>query len=180
VVLPDPGFVTGIAVLGTVSFIGVIGAVVVVGIYFVKKRRDKKKYLYVRGAENESAKAGMASEKSGDIAPVELLFNAGQIGAAYRNALVAISEIPDAEIVDKHVDAYIKAKTGNHFKARTKGFAMCNLRDLPTEVFIDFGKGRITVKDATGVGIKWGVTGRICRNMTEIADELKRKIEGSR
>lgn len=179
VVLPDPGFVTAVAVLGTVSFIGVIGAVVV-GIYFVKKRREKKKYLYVRDAENESAKANMASEKTSEIAPVELHFNAPEIDIAYKNALIGISEIPDAEIVDKHVDAYIKAKTGNHFKARTKGFAMCNLRDLPTEVFIDFGKGRITVKDATGVGIKWGVTGRIRSNMTEIADELKRKIEDSR
>lgn len=183
-----------VIIAAIVIFFGIIAAIVI-GIYFtVKKIRNWKRQkislkdieigksegqAMVNTALDASVKT-IKQEESTGINPGLVAFNATDIDTAYKKALIRLSEFPNSNISEKEPNVYIKAKTGSHLKARIKGFAMCDLRDLPTEVLIDFVNKRITVKDVTGPGVKWGAAGRISRNMTEIADELRQSIEGNK
>jgi hypothetical protein len=171
------------AIIGVVVFFGIVAGIII-GIYFaVKKIRRRRKEASLKNNQLTSAggydgvnTAAMTTAQQ-EINHGQVMFEASDIDAAYKNALIRLSEFPDSSIIEKEPNVYIKAKTGSHVKARVKGFAMCDLRDLPTDVFVDLVNKKITVKDATGPGIKWGASTRINRNLSEIASELKQSIE---
>jgi len=48
---------------------------------------------------------------------------------------------------------------------------------LPIKVFVDFRQKKIEITDDSGFGIKWPATGKIIKNIREIAYLIKDAIE---
>lgn len=110
------------------------------------------------------------------IDPVEVSFEAKNFVTSYPQILSYIVGV-GGTIEDKDTEKYIKAKIGNKIKARLKGFAKCDIRELPIDIFVDFTNKKITIKDDSGPGIKWGISKRIIKNMTETMIKIKELIE---
>lgn len=55
---------------------------------------------------------------------------------------------------------------------------MCDPKDLPTSIRVDFVRNVIEISEATGPGWKIGVSGRIKKNMANIDENIKKEIEG--
>lgn len=98
------------------------------------------------------------------IKPIELQF-APKDSSAFKKTIAALVDMTDVSIQQKEEGRYFQARTGNHAKARVKSFAMCNPKDIPTEIYVNFLAKRITVSDASGLDIKFGVGKRITSNI---------------
>lgn len=108
---------------------------------------------------------------------LELSFNADNIELAYKKALSCIEGIEHSNIQRKEENVSIEANLGNKVIARLKGLAFCNKREFPIKVFVDFRQKKIEITDDSGFGIKWPATGKIIKNIREIAYLIKDAIE---